>query len=190
MKRLIPIVLTAIFFSGCLPALKITKSEYTIFQLTSEKAISRDKDFFVLIPPRWFQTKDVNYDGNEIWLVNENYSSVIIVRKFNNLLKLKSTDNNENLISLARVSLTLHKRKNEATFKLQQKPALYQNGSLVYASFEYGFSENQFARVVILQNENDFFEVLAYTTMKGTGNISLVELFSVQESVVSTLSKR
>lgn len=189
MKKLFAIIVVVTSVSGCLPSLRISESEYRIFKLTNERAESRDRDFFVLVPPNWFPTKDNNYNANEIWLVNENYTSVIVVKKINSLSKQIVKDQNEQLISLARTSLTLHKRKNEKSFRLNLTPKLFKNGNLIYASFEYGFGDHQIARVVITQVDDDYFESIAYTTGKGSGKISLIELYSVQESVISSLKK-
>lgn len=189
MKKLTFVILIAISVSGCLPSLRIIESEYKIFKLTQEKAESRDRDFFVFVPPNWFQTKDVNYDGNEIWLVNENYTAVITIKEINQLTSQNVKDKNETLLSIARTSLILHKRKNESSFSVNQPPKLYQNGNLIYSSFEYGFGNNQIARVVLTQIGDDYFECMAYTTSKGYGRISLIELYSIQESVVASLRK-
>lgn len=189
MKKLIFVILVAISVSGCLPSLKISESEYKIFQLTQEKAESRDRDFYVFVPPNWFPTKDVNYDGNEIWLVSDNYSAVIVVKKINILSSLTSKDKNDKLLSLAKLSATLHKRKNENSFQINQLPKIFQNGKLIYSSYEYGFGENQIARVVLTQIDDEYFECIAYTTSKGTSRISLIELYSIQESVVASLGK-
>jgi hypothetical protein len=101
LKKLTFVILIAISVSGCLPSLRISESEYKIFKLTQEKAESRDRDFFVFVPPNWFQTKDVNYDGNEIWLVSENYTAVITIKKINQLTSQNLKDKNEALLSIA-----------------------------------------------------------------------------------------
>ena len=189
MKKLVLVIVVAISVSGCAPSLKINESEYKIFKLTQEKAESRDRDFSVLVPPNWFQTKDINYDANEIWIVNENYSAVIILRKINVLSSTNTKDKNEKLLSVSRLSATLHKRRNENSFKINQPPRLFQNRNLIYSVFEYGFGENQIARVVITQIGDEYFECTAYTTSKGYGKISLIELYSIQESVVASLGK-
>lgn len=189
MKKLVFVILVAISVSGCLPSLRISESEYKILKLTQEKAESRDRDFDVLVPPNWFPTKDIYYDGNEIWLVNENYSAVIIIKKISILFSINTKDKNEKLLSLSRLSATLHKRRNENSFKINQPPRLFQNGNLIYSAFEYGFGENQIARVIIIQIGDEFFECTAYTTSKGYGKISLIELYSIQESVVASLER-
>jgi hypothetical protein len=189
LKKLIFVILVAISVSGCLPSLKISESEYKIVKLTQVKAESRDRDFYVLVPQNWFSTKDVNYNGNEIWLVRENYSAVIVIKKINLLSTVTAKDKNEKLLSVAKLSATLHKRKNENSFQINQPPKLFQNGNLIYSSYEYGFGENQIARVVLTQIDDEYFECIAYTTSKGTGRISLIELYSIQESVVASLGK-
>ena len=189
MKKLILAILITVSISGCLPSLRISESEYKIFRLTNEKAESLDKDFSVLIPPNWFPTKDVNYNGNEIWLVSENYTAVIIIKKLNQLTSQNLKDKNEALLSIARTSLILHKRKNESSFSVNQPPKLYQNGNLIYSSFEYGFGNNQVARVVLTQIDDEYYECIAYTTSKDFGRISLIELYSIQESVITSLKK-
>lgn len=190
MKKIIAVLIVVISISGCLPSLRISESEYQIFKLTPEIAESRGRDFFVSLPPLWFNTKDLNYDGNEIWLVHENYSGVIIVRKINLPKEIKFRDELEKLLEIAKVNAVLHKRKYESTFKLISTPQLYKNGNLIYSSFEYKFGQNQIARVVILEKNGKYFECFAYSTEKGSGKISLVELYSVQESVVASLNSR
>lgn len=190
MKKVIIVLTIAISISGCAPSLRISEAEYKIFNLTQEIAESRERDYFVSLPPHWFNTKDVNYYGNEIWLVHENYSGVIALKKI--YLKSKSKTSNilENLLVLAKVDAELHKRKNPLTFRLISVPRLYRNGSLSYSSFEYNFGKNQIARVVILEKNGNYFECIAYSTEKGIGKISLVELFSVQESLIASLNTK
>jgi hypothetical protein len=189
LKKIIFVILIAIFFPRCFPSLRIIDSEYEILKLTQEKAESKERDFSVLVPTGWFQTQDINYDGNEVWLVSENYTAVITLRKINSLSLINSKDKNEKLLSLARTSLVLHRRKNESLFKINLPPKLYKNGNLIYSSFEYGFGDNQIARIVITQIGGDYFECVAYTASKGMGRISLIELYSIQESVVASLTK-
>ncbi|MEM3373552.1 MAG: hypothetical protein QXF76_05030 [Candidatus Anstonellales archaeon] len=190
MKKLIGIFLVIISISGCFPSLRISESEYQIFKLTSEIAESRDRDFFVYLPPLWFKTKDVNYDGNEIWLVHENYSAVITIKKINLPKELKSNDDLERLLEIAKADAILHKRKYEGSFRIILSPKLYQNGNFIYSSFEYNFGNKQIARVMIFQKGENFFECLAYSTEKGQSKIPLIELYSVQESVTASLSLR
>jgi len=188
LKKLIIVLTIVVSISGCLPSLKISESEYKIFNLTQEIAESRDRDFFVSLPSNWFNTKDVNYHNNEIWLVHENYSAVIALKKIYLKSELKTLNVLENLLTLAKVDAELHKRKNALTFKLISVPGLYRNGNLSYSSFEYSFGKNQIARVVILEKNGNYFECIAYSTEKGLAKISLVELFSIQESLISSLN--
>lgn len=190
MKKSFFIFILALIIDGCLPSLKVIESEYKIFSLTPEIAESREKDFFVYLPSGWFSTKDVNYNANEIWIVNENYSGVITIRKINAHFQKQSSNKTENLLSLSKVDLILHKRKYDQTFKLKSPPQLYQNGNLIYSSFEYGFGVNQFARVVLVEIDDEYFECVAYSTGNKYGNLSLFELYSAQESIVSSLKTR
>ena len=188
MKKLIIVLL--VFISGCLPSLKIVESEYRIFNLTNEIAESRDRDFFVLVPQDWFYTKDVRYEGNEIWIIHENYIGVIVIRKINLIGVKKSSDDLENLLDIAKVTAILYKRKYGEKFKLMTEPTLMRNGNLIYSVFEYRFGDNQFARVLITEKKGNYFESVAYSAGKGYGEISLIELFSIQESVINTLEIR
>ncbi|MCX7612388.1 MAG: hypothetical protein N2043_12460 [Ignavibacterium sp.] len=174
------------YFSGCAPTHKINQSEYQIFKLSNELAQSRDKDFSVYVPSGWFSTKDINYDGNEIWLIKENYTGIIQLRKLNPITKPQIENDFEYLLEIARLNLILHKRKNETTFKLISPPKLYQNGRLIYSSFEYTFGDYLISRIILFKKNGILYECAAYTTDKKYGKISLIELFSTQESVVAS----
>lgn len=190
MKRILVVLSLLISISGCLPSLRVSESEYKIFNLTQELAVSRDKDFFIYLPHRWFTTKDINYDANEIWIVHENYSAVIVLKKINLNGELKSSNNLETLLELAKVDALLYKRKNGSSFKIVSNPQLYRNGNLSYSSFEFKLSESSFTRVVIIEKNGNYFECIAYSTEKGHGKISLIELYSIQESVIASLNVR
>lgn len=190
MKKLIIALLISFSISGCLPSIKIVESEYKIFNLTNEIAESRDRDFFVLVPQNWFHTKDTRYDGNEIWIIHENYIGVIVIKKINLIGVKKSSDDLENLLELAKSYTVLYKRKYGEKFKITAEPLLMRNGNVIYSAFEYKFGDNQFARVLITEKNGNYFECIAYSAGKGYGEISLIELFSIQESVINTLAIR
>ncbi len=188
MKEVFFFLLLIISITGCISPLHISESEYQIFKLTNEKAQSTDGDYFTFIPPGWFSTKDINFEGNEIWLVKENYTGIIQLRKINTPSKIQNINDLENLLEIAKGNLILHQRKNKSTFKLISPPRLFQNGHIIYASFEYKFGENQISRVVIFRKNNYYFECNAYNSLTKYGKISQLELFSIQESVISSLN--
>lgn len=188
MKKTFFFLLITISIIGCISPLQISESEYQIFKLTNEKAQSPEGDYFTFIPQGWFSTKDNTFGGNEIWLVKENYTGIIQLRKIHIPSKIQSNNDLENLLEIAKVNLILHQRKNKSTFKLISPPRLYQNGNIIYASFEYKFGESQIARIVIIRKNNFYFECNAYNSPSKYGKISQLELFSVQESVISSLN--
>lgn len=155
--------------------------------LSNEMGVSPASSFLVFIPNNWFQTRDENYPADEIWLVNDNYSSVINIKKINLLRPLSQENNLEAIQSLATNEVFLQKRKHDQTFKIIEPPRLFQNGELIYSAFEYSFGNNQFGRITIFEKENNYFEVNAYTTNEGSGRISTLELYSIQESVAKSL---
>ncbi len=184
-KKLVCLLL--IVLAGCAPTLKIEQSNFSLVSLSNEMGLSPASTFLVYIPNNWFQTRDENYPADEIWLVNENYSSVITIKRINLLKPLSEKNKIETIQSLARNEVFLQKRKYEQTFKVIEPPRPFQNGNLIYSAFEYSFGNNQFGRIVILEKENNFFEVNAYTTNEGSGRINTLELFSIQESVAQSL---
>lgn len=186
MKKIL-ICFLLIVLAGCAPTLKIEQSNFSLVSLSNEMGVSPASTFLVSIPNNWFQTRDENYPADEIWLVNENYSSVITIKKINLLKPLPEKNKIETIQSLVRNEVFLQKRKHDQTFKIIETPRLFQNVELIYSAFEYSSGNNQFGRIVILEKDNNFFEVNAYTTNEGMGQISTLELFSIQESVAQSL---
>lgn len=184
-KNLVYVLL--IILAGCAPTLRIEKSNFSPVSLSKETGLSPASTFLVFIPNNWFQTRDEKYSTDEIWVVNENYSSVITIKKINLLKPLSQKNNIETIQSLARNEVFLQKRKHDQTFKIIEPPRLFQNGELIYSAFEYSFGNNQFGRIIILEKENNYFEINAYTTNEGSSQISALELFSIQESVAQSL---
>lgn len=190
MRNLFLITFGLIFISGCAPSIKISEAEYQIFKLTSEVAESRDKDFFVYVPQGWFSTKDSNFDGNEIWLVKENYTGVVQVRKIHYHSTKKQTINSEDLFEIAKTNLALYRRKFGKSFKLITPPQLYRNGNLIYSSYEFNIEGKQTFRIVLFEKNGNIYESKAYNTIAEYGKISIVELYSTQESVIASLGLR
>ncbi len=186
-KSFLLVIIFTISLTGCIPTKKILESEYKIISLTSELAESIEKDFSVHVPPHWFSTRDIENNADEIWLVQEDYSAVIGIKKILSSILTQQQEPVQTLHSLAKTSLFLNKRKYQKDFKLLSRPELYRNGDLIYSSYEFAFGKNQIARIVIFSRGSDYFECIAYSSQKGYGNISLVKLYSVQESVINSL---
>lgn len=190
MRSLFLIVVSVIFISGCAPSIKISESEYQIIKLTNEVAESRDKDFFVYVPQGWFSTKDQNFDGNEIWLVKENYTGIVQIRKIHYHSTKKQANNSEDLLEIAKTNLALHRRKLDKSFKLISPPKLYRSGNLIYSSYKFNIDGKQNFRIVLFEKNGNIFECKAYNSIGEYGKISIIELYTTQESVVSSLSLR
>lgn len=189
-KLSIIFLVLSIFFFECAPSkYRIEGAIYSPAAISfSESAFSFKKSFSVAVPEGWFSTMDKNLDLDEIWLVKENYSGVIKIGVINFPSHLKEQDLEEKLLISGELSLGLLKRKFGEKFSAIRKPALFKSGSILYTDYEFRFENEQFARIVIFENRGKLFELFAYSSdYKASPKISVLELYSIQQSLISTV---
>lgn len=130
--------------------------------------------------------KDCSCD--ELWIVKENYSGVVKISEIKEYQLHKDLILEERLLILAELSLGLNKRKFGEHFSLIRKPSLFESEWGIFSDYEFVFNLGQTARVVIIQISGRVFEVFAYSSDYTTSpKISLLELFSIQQSLLENL---
>lgn len=194
MNRLLLIVFIflSISFFECAPSkYRIGGAIYSPAAVTfSESVFSHKKSFSAAVPEGWFDTMDKNLDLDEIWLVKENYSGVIKIGTIHFPLPLEKQELEEKLLISAELSFGLMNRKFGEKFAVVRKPALFESGNILYSDYEFKFENEQFARVVIFETHEKVFEIFAYTSdYKVSPKISLLELYSIQQSLLSTIQQ-
>lgn len=175
--------------SGCTPARYISRSLYEpIKTLSNLRAVSPQKTFSVYLPHGWFSTMDKDCHCDELWIVKENYSGVVKISEIKEYQLPKDLILEERLLILAELNFGLNKRKFGKQFSVIRKPSLFESERGIFSDYEFVFNVKQTARVVIIQISGRVFEVFAYGSDYTTSpKISLLELFSIQQSLLENL---
>jgi hypothetical protein len=159
-------------------------------QLMSETAAATNGDFGLRVPMGWFNSTDSKAaPGILIWLVKKDYSASLALTEIHTdeigLKQIKT----EGLHAVAEISLSVKKEI------AQQEPLLvgnFENFSLDdkdFCSYEYttdkGYSKE---RVVVFTLGKKWYELAAVPFSKRGRNIDPDELFSIQNSVLHSIS--
>jgi hypothetical protein len=184
MKQWVCLIPILLFFASCKTTAPLYSSNYP---LTSERFISRDKVLAGRVPEGWFSsTDDTLVSSLVVWLVKEDYSSVITIRKISTDIQTKNKIDREGLSVLAQVSFSFEKGHSKyAMFRAYPEEFTLRGNR--FCSYEVTDGEIT-KRVVVFTNNRNYYECEVFPTKGKWSEAELSALFVIQQTVLSSLT--
>ena len=182
MKHNLYFVILCFLLASCAASLPYTFD----YPLTKELFRSRDGEFSGKVPEGWFASPlDSLPSVYKAWLIKEDYSATFHVEelKLDQLSAKQVVSNGIKL--LAQLSVAFHKENSEEAAVIVQ-PKEFKLHGMEFSGYELqDGGERQ--RVVVFSIKGKYYECVAAPVKREWSTESLVRLFSVQQTLLSTL---
>jgi len=155
------------------------------FQLTSQRAFSRDSSYSILVPQGWFYSFDNDCNCSDIFLVRQDLNASL-----SNLQINYKTNSDFDLIKNKLLDYSKIMKEAELKNKLIEigKPEFFNIGNIQCAAYQYYNNESLPVRTVLYKFDNRYFELNAYITEDGLKNkIIPADLYNAQNTILGTL---
>jgi len=158
----------------------------TEFPLSTETAYSVSTPLEVKIPTGWFTAEDNDCKCIDLWLIRNDFSAAINLVQLDTPLIIDSLETELNRI-LA-VSKETKSDKLPNGFIQSKEDEFFVLNDRKYAAYEYQGDEGMPIRVVVFRYNDKYFELSAVPAAGvGKRSVNTIELFNVQQSVLSSL---
>ncbi len=159
------------------------------YPLTKEIFNSRNGDFSGNIPEGWFVSPlDSLPASYKVWLISEDYAATLNVGELKLDRLTEEQVANSGMKLLAELSMAFH-RETSSRGSIISQPREFKLGNLEVCGYERQYNASR-ERVVVFAIKNRYFESTA-TPLKGTWSAqNLSHLFSIQQTVLSSLVAR
>lgn len=184
MKRWVCFIPTLLLFASC----KTTAPPYASnYPLSPERFISRDGVLQGRVPEGWFSSMDDTLaPALVVWLVKEDYSAVMAIRKISADNRTKHQIEKEGLNLLAQISFSFEKEHSKDVIYRATPTDFSLNGNK-FSSYEITDGELT-KRVVVFERKGNFYACEAFPTKGTWSQTELSALFVIQQTVLSSFS--
>ncbi|MBN1637711.1 MAG: hypothetical protein JW866_02000 [Ignavibacteriales bacterium] len=160
----------------------------TTYPMTSKTANSLTSNLKMSVPEGWFATEDNEFNRVDLWLVRDDYSASINLIPINLDEKLSFEIKNYDLKFILDISKIMRKNNLANNFNLIGKDEFFKINNRDFVAYQYTDSKGIKARVVIFNYAGSFYELSAISSVDiGKTKVDLKELFTVQNSILSTI---
>jgi hypothetical protein len=152
--------------------------------MSNEQFHSRSEYFSGTIPQGWFSSSDTSVAQSlEAWLLSDDLMSAIIIRELHLDELSKQQVQKEGLEFLATLSKSFSETDSSTSYQHQIE---FKLGQTEFFSYE-SVSDSIITRTAVFAVNNRFFECEAMPLYKSFRCVLPLSLFSVQQSVLSSL---
>ncbi|MBI5215051.1 MAG: hypothetical protein HY960_04810 [Ignavibacteriae bacterium] len=152
--------------------------------MSDETFHSRSGYFSGTIPKGWFSSSDTSVAQSlEAWLLNDDFTAAIVIRELHLDETAKRQVEEEGLEYLAEISKSFGETDTSTTYQHQLE---FSSGKTKFFSYEQ-HSAVITKRVIVFSINNHFFECEATPVNSLFDGTFLINLFSVQQSVITSL---
>lgn len=157
--------------------------------MTREIVRSLQGGISIQVPQGWFNSTDANIaPGLMLWLVKKDYTSAITLTEIHSDEIGNKQISADGLEMLASVSFSLKRERVQQPIQLMGSYEVFTIGTRKYCAYEYSNDQGRtIERVIVFGNAGRWFELSAVPFPKKGRFIDHENLFSVQNSLLSTL---
>ena len=156
------------------------------FQLTSQKAFSRDSSYSIHVPQGWFASFDNDCNCSDIFLVRQDLNAALSILQIN-----YKTNSEFNLVKNKLINYSKIMKEAELKNKLIEigKPEFFNIENIQCAAYQYYNNASLPIRTILYKFDNRYFELNAYVTESGLkNNLIPADLYNAQNTILETLT--
>ncbi len=173
-----------IFFSGC-ASLRYPPSH----PMSREIVRALQGAMTVQVPQGWFNSTDANIaPGLLLWLVKKDYTAAITLTELHSDDIGRRQITADGLETLATISFSLKKERVQQPLQMIGPYEIFSIGNRQYCAYEYSIDQGKTVeRVIVFGGFGRWYELTAVPFQRKGRFIDQESLFSVQNSLLSTL---